>query len=91
MTKISQNLTTYFSDLPKLAKTFGKNLRYYRASIFCVVKHILVGNLEPTNHVRLVSIFHSSKPRTTRIYLDRRVLRPNIIPRPSFDYFTSVI
>ena len=44
-------------------------------------------------HLHLHFIFKfSSKDgvwsRTTRIYRDRRVLRPNIIPRPSFRYFT---
>ena len=29
--------------------------------------------------------------RTTRIYLDGRVLRPIIKPRPSFGYFSTVI
>jgi hypothetical protein len=33
----------------------------------------------------------SDNARTTIIYLDRRVFRQNIIPRPSFGYFTAVI
>ena len=32
-----------------------------------------------------------SWPRTTRIYLDRRVLRPIIKPSPSFGFFSTVI
>ena len=33
----------------------------------------------------------SGKARTTRIYLNSRVLRPKSIPRPSFCYFTTVV
>ena len=39
---------------------------------------------------RYISMYYIIS-RTTRIYLDRRVLRPNIIPRPSFGYFTTMI
>ena len=37
--------------------------------------------------------YHQGKhqPRTTRIYLNGRVLRPIINPRPSFGYFSTVI
>jgi hypothetical protein len=38
---------------------------------------------------RFASSFND--PRTTTIYLDGRVLRPIIKPRPSFGYFSTVI